>query len=119
MKKKKQIQARRHRQSLLLQLKLRHKRPPHIDTSHQRKMSQLKPVEWAVFNGNLNTLKFFIEEQHYDAKQKGYEGKTLLHLACAGGHLDIVKYLMSTNLTLHLKMIIKELLFMGLATMAK
>ena len=63
-------------------------------------MSQLKPVEWAVFNGNLNnlnTLKFFIEEQHYDAKQKGYEGKTLLHLACAGGHLDVVKYLIDEH----------------------
>ena len=56
-------------------------------------MSQLKLVEWAVFNGNLSALKFFVEEQHYDVNLKGFEGKTLLHWACEGGHLDVVKYL--------------------------
>ena len=52
-------------------------------------------AEWVVLDGKLNMLKWLIEEQHYDPKQKGTGGSTLLHCACSGGHLDIVKYLIT------------------------
>ena len=56
-------------------------------------MSSPNPVEVAAVIGNFNMMRLLLERQNYDPKQKGTRGKTLLHLACAGGHLDIVKYL--------------------------
>ena len=45
-----------------------------------RKMTSNKRIcEVVVLEGNLNLLKSFIEEQHYDPKQKGTGGSTLLH----------------------------------------
>ena len=58
----------------------------------------LNPIEWAAFAGNLNILSLLIAEQNYDPKQKGtYAGRTLLHCACIGGHLDMVKYLIENH----------------------
>lgn len=46
--------------------------------------------------GDLNSVKYWIEKQGIDIniKSSGYSPKTPLQVACANGHLEIVKYLL-------------------------
>ena len=60
-------------------------------------MSKLLPLESVVLAGNLNMLRSLVEEHNYDPKQKGTNGSTLLHCACACGNLDMVKYLIDEH----------------------
>ncbi|WP_265029689.1 ankyrin repeat domain-containing protein [Wolbachia endosymbiont (group A) of Philonthus cognatus] len=47
----------------------------------------------AVFNGQLDIVKYFIDEENSDVNQANNYGNTPLHLAAKNGQLEIVKYL--------------------------
>ena len=52
-------------------------------------------LQTAVLAGNLEIVKYLIEEQHANTQvidQRG--GYTLLHLAVISGNLDVVQYIM-------------------------
>ena len=55
------------------------------------------PLHYAVCNNHLNTVRFFIKEQHCDSMNKDQFNNTPLHLACQSGHIQIVQYLLSTG----------------------
>ena len=53
-------------------------------------------LQTAVLAGNLEIVKYLIEEQHANTQvidQRG--GYTLLHLAVISGNLDVVQYIMN------------------------
>ena len=47
----------------------------------------------SVENGNLDSLKFFLDEKNVDANKRDDEGWTPMHVAAYFGHLNIIKYL--------------------------
>ena len=52
------------------------------------------PVYNAVFSGNTEVVKYFLEELHYNSQSYcSNTGHTMLHVACYKGHLNLVKYL--------------------------
>lgn len=49
----------------------------------------------AAKSGNVDLLRFYIEEQDFDVNLFDSEGSTLLHCAAFKGHLEIIEYLHS------------------------
>ena len=47
----------------------------------------------SIENGNLDSLKFFLDENDIDANIKDYKGWTPMHVAAYFGQLNIIKYL--------------------------
>jgi len=47
----------------------------------------------AARNGNLELVKYLIEERHLDVDARTNLGETILHLAALSGNLELVKYL--------------------------
>ena len=56
-----------------------------------------RTIHSASLNGNLEVVRFFIEDMKCDPNCKGQDGRTPLHHASEGGHLDVVKYLVDTH----------------------
>ncbi len=56
------------------------------------------PLHIAAACGDLNMVKFFIEDRKIIAATESINKETPLHLAALNGHLHIVKYLVSTQL---------------------
>lgn len=52
----------------------------------------ITPLGMATLNGDLIMVKYFLEEAHCSNQPDPY-GSTLVHIAAAHGHLDIVDYL--------------------------
>ena len=59
--------------------------------SIQSKWNEVPPLKLhsAVFNGEITQVRFLIEVLHCDSNE---QGRFLLHIAAAYGHLNIVKY---------------------------
>ena len=53
------------------------------------------PIHIATANGNLQIIKYLIENQNVDINLKGSGNWTPLHYACKNGSLPIVEYLIS------------------------
>ena len=51
----------------------------------------------ASIRGDLEIIKFIIEDQHCTPQIKDSEGMTPLHLASKHGHIDVVRYLVNTR----------------------
>ena len=49
-------------------------------------------LHYAAFGGDMNQVKYLVEEKRADVGEKDDDGVTPLHYAAWGGHLDIVKY---------------------------
>ncbi len=47
----------------------------------------------SIENGNLDSLKFFLDEKNINANKRDDEGWTPMHVAAYFGHLNIIKYL--------------------------
>ena len=47
----------------------------------------------SIENGNLDSLKFFLDDKDIDANIRDYKGWTPMHVAAYFGHLNIIKYL--------------------------
>ena len=47
----------------------------------------------AAKHGQLDALKFLLEEAHYDVEMLDFNCMTLCHIAAARGHLDIVRFI--------------------------
>ncbi|XP_067660339.1 ankyrin repeat domain-containing protein 50-like [Haliotis asinina] len=54
------------------------------------------PVMEAAKNGHKKVVEFLVEHGG-DLSLVGYSGVNILHLACRGGHLEVVKYIVSQN----------------------
>ena len=58
----------------------------------------------SVENGNLDSLKFFLDENDIDPNIRDEKGWTPIHVASYFGHLNIVKYLVEEKYcTAHIK----------------
>lgn len=55
------------------------------------------PLYWAVVYGKLNVVRELIERCGFSPKFVTESGKTLLHVACSRGHVDVAKYLVCTH----------------------
>ena len=57
------------------------------------------PLHYTAIHNNVRVVKFFIEDLNfrYDPNCKSQLGRTPLHHASEGGHLDAVKYLVDTH----------------------
>ena len=62
-----------------------------------RRLDCNTPLHIAALYNNLEVVKFFVNNLHYDPKSKNELGRTPLHHASEGGHLDVVKYLVDTH----------------------
>jgi len=51
------------------------------------------PLLYACLSGNVDTVKYLIEEKDLNSQHQGYKMKTPLSYACLSGNLDLVKYL--------------------------
>ena len=49
------------------------------------------PLHLAALFGHIETVDLFCQQFHCDHSVKGHDDCTLLHYACAGSHLDIVR----------------------------
>ncbi|XP_063576916.1 ankyrin repeat domain-containing protein 36A [Pongo abelii] len=67
----------------------------HIKSSHLRRIHR------AVFNGNLEKLRYLLMTFH-DANKRDDKGRTALHLACATGQPEMVFLLVSARCELNL-----------------
>ena len=55
------------------------------------------PLHDAALNGQLEIVRFLIEEQKCDPHAKNNLGRTPLHFASQSGNVDLVKYLVDTH----------------------
>ena len=79
-----------HLQIMLLMVVIEH----HRISNHRTRANNL--------NGNLpahhlNATKYFITEQKCDPNSRGQYGRTPLHQASQGGHMNIIEYLIIAN----------------------
>ncbi len=58
------------------------------------------PLHCAAFNGKLDIVKYFVDEEKIDASIKDNSGWTPLHWASWNGHLDVAKYLIGRGANL-------------------
>ena len=65
--------------------------------------SILNILYWASMDGNLSLIKFLIFEYHLTINDITSKNNRCLRYACEYGHLNIVKYLTSTNLNEDIK----------------
>ncbi|XP_048242601.1 uncharacterized protein LOC124148037 [Haliotis rufescens] len=63
---------------------------------NQRGMNGLTPIMFAAFNGH-NSVFDFLESAGADLSLVDTDGDSLLHLACRGGNITIVKHLLSDS----------------------
>ena len=50
-------------------------------------------IHYAAKGGQIETLKYFIEEKGYDPISQGRDGWTTLHIAAQFNQLEVVEYL--------------------------
>jgi len=55
----------------------------------------MAPIHWASDRGDLNMLKFLVEDRSADVNFQDNTGQTALHYAVSCSHEDICKYLIS------------------------
>ena len=61
------------------------------------------PLHSAAANGQIDRVKYLIEQQVVDIQDKDQEEQVPLHLAIINGHIDVFNYLIENNANLHIQ----------------
>jgi ankyrin repeat protein len=63
----------------------------------QRRRDGKTCLHYAARNGQLDCVRYLVENQKMDLHEASGEGTTPLHMACYGGHLPVVQYLVEQS----------------------
>lgn len=78
------------------------KKEPYVESQESTEVVAPSPLQYASFNGSLETMKILFEKGS-DLNAKDADGGTPLHKACFRGHVEVVQWLIDNGAEVNVK----------------